>query len=76
VLLVHGVSDATVSVKFSRSYARAASAAGASVELVEIEGAAGGHREHIDPRSGAWLVVAQWLEDAARASEREPTAAS
>jgi acetyl esterase/lipase len=76
VLLVHGTTDATVSVKLSRSYARAATAAGAAVELIEIDGPAGGHREHIDPHGGAWLLVAQWLEGAARAREREPAPTS
>ena len=67
VLLVHGVKDATVSIELSRSYARAASAAGGSVELVEIDGEAGAHRAHIDPRTDAWSVVAGWLERACRA---------
>jgi acetyl esterase/lipase len=72
VLLVHGIADATVTVKLSRNYARAAAAAGGAVELIEIDGEAGGHREHIDPRAGAWLLVARWLEDAARVSDAEP----
>ncbi|HEY4450785.1 MAG TPA: alpha/beta hydrolase [Solirubrobacteraceae bacterium] len=61
VLLVHGVIDATVSVELSRRYAGQSRAAGADVELVEIEGPAGGHRAHIDPRGEAWAVVARWL---------------
>ncbi len=56
-LLVHGVQDRTVSVKLSRSYASAALAAGASVDLVEIEGEAGGHRTFIDPHSAGWQAV-------------------
>jgi acetyl esterase/lipase len=56
-LLVHGVNDMTVSIKLSRNYARAALAAGSSVELVEIEGEAGGHRTYIDPRSAGWREV-------------------
>lgn len=60
-LLVHGVADETVSVKLSRSYARAAQAAGGEVELVEIEGDAGRHRAHIDPRGAAWAAVTQRL---------------
>jgi acetyl esterase/lipase len=40
----------------------AARAAGAAVELVEIDGAAGRHRAHIDPRSAAWAAVMQRLE--------------
>jgi acetyl esterase/lipase len=62
VLLVHGVIDETVSVRLSRAYASAASAAGADVELVEIEGQAGGHRAFVDPRGAAWTPVAARLE--------------
>jgi acetyl esterase/lipase len=57
VLLVHGTADRTVSVELSRNYARAARAAGAAVELVEIGGQAGGHRAHVDPRGAAWRAV-------------------
>jgi acetyl esterase/lipase len=62
VLLVHGVLDETVSVRLSRAYASAARAAGGEVELVEIEGPAGGHRAFIDPRGAAWAPVIDWLE--------------
>jgi acetyl esterase/lipase len=62
VLLVHGVVDATVSVRLSRAYASAAKAAGGDVELVEIEGQAGGHRAFVDPRGAAWAPVAARLE--------------
>jgi acetyl esterase/lipase len=62
VLLVHGVHDETVSVALSRSYARAALAAGAELELVEIEGPAGAHRAHIDPRGAAWAAAIRWLQ--------------
>jgi acetyl esterase/lipase len=61
-LLVHGVLDETVSVEISRSYAQAARAAGAEVELVEIDGEAGRHRAFIDPRGAAWAPVLPWLE--------------
>ncbi len=61
-LLVHGVADVTVSIRLSRTYAEAARAAGADVELVEIEGEAGGHRAFIDPRGAAWAPVVAWLE--------------
>jgi acetyl esterase/lipase len=60
-LLVHGCADRTVSIEFSRSYARLARAAGAEVELVEIEGPAGAHRAHVDPRGAAWGEVARRL---------------
>lgn len=62
VLLVHGVEDTTVSVGLSRGYERAARAAGGSVQLVEIEGPAGAHRAHIDPRGVAWAAVVSRLE--------------
>jgi acetyl esterase/lipase len=61
-LLVHGVLDETVSVNLSRNYARVALAAGGEVELVEIEGEAGRHRAHVDPRGAAWKPVLRWLE--------------
>jgi acetyl esterase/lipase len=60
-LLVHGVLDEVVSIELSRSYADAARGAGGAVELVEIEGAAGRHRAHLDPRSAAWAAVAERL---------------
>ena len=61
VLVVHGTHDGTVSVKLSRSYAEAAREAGGEVELIEIEGQAGAHRAHIDPRGQAWTAVTRWL---------------
>jgi acetyl esterase/lipase len=60
-LLVHGISDETVSIELSRSYARSAREAGGEVELVELDGAAGRHRAAIDPRSEAWRAVRAWL---------------
>jgi acetyl esterase/lipase len=68
MLLVHGVLDESVPVRLSRNYARAALAAGADVELVEIDGDAGGHRAHIEPRSAAWTAVERWL--ASRSHQR------
>jgi acetyl esterase/lipase len=62
-LIVHGVQDETVSVKLSRSYAETARAAGGEVELVEIEGPAGRHRAHLDPRGAAWAAVVERLDD-------------
>ena len=59
VLLVHGADDETVPVFRSRKYLEAARAAGDEVELVEP--APGGHRVHIDPRSEAWRVAAEWV---------------
>jgi acetyl esterase/lipase len=63
VLLVHGILDETVSVDLSRRYAGDSDAAGGTVELIEIEGQAGRHRAHIDPRGEAWAVVTQWLRE-------------
>ena len=60
-LLVHGSMDTTVSVELSRSYAVRAGASGGFAELIEIEGAAGSHRAHIDPRGEAWAAVTGWL---------------
>jgi dipeptidyl aminopeptidase/acylaminoacyl peptidase len=74
VLLVHGVEDETVSVELSRSYERAAAAAGGEVELVEIEGEAGSHRAHVDPRGAAWAAVLRWLEKPVEDRARRVTA--
>ena len=63
-LVIHGVLDETVSVKLSRSYVDAARAAGGEIELVEIQGPAGSHRAHIDPRGDAWAAVIHRLEPA------------
>jgi acetyl esterase/lipase len=65
-LLVHGVLDETVSVGLSRRYYETARAAGADVELVEIDGQAGRHRAFIHPRREAWAPVHAWLEQAPR----------
>jgi acetyl esterase/lipase len=62
-LLVHGSADETVSVQLSRNYERAASAAGAQVELVEIAGEAGRHRAHLNPLGTAWAAVTERLTD-------------
>jgi acetyl esterase/lipase len=56
VLLVHGISDRTVSIELARRYHRRALRGGAC-ELVEIDGEAGGHRAHLDPRGEAWASV-------------------
>ncbi len=61
VLLVHGVLDEIVSIDLSRAYARAALEAGGNVELREIQGSAGRHRAHIDPRGEAWAAARSWL---------------
>jgi acetyl esterase/lipase len=61
VLLVHGTVDRTISIKPARRYVERARMAGASAELIEIEGPAGSHRSHVDPRSQAWTAVTRWL---------------
>ena len=73
-LLVHGVIDETVSVRLSRNYQHAAAASDARVELVEIEGEAGAHRAHIDPRGPAWAPVLRWLEQPSVDLRRPATA--
>jgi acetyl esterase/lipase len=60
-LLVHGVEDETVSIELSRNYHRAVRDAGGEVELVEIAGADGRHRAHLDPRGRAWAEVTRRL---------------
>jgi acetyl esterase/lipase len=74
VLLVHGVLDETVSVRFSREYARLSDAAGGEVELIELDGVAGRHRAHIDPRGAAWKTAASWLERVGRPDEERASA--
>jgi acetyl esterase/lipase len=58
-LVVHGADDETVPLKRSRAYVEAARAVGDPVELVEP--VPGHHRVHIDPRSEAWRIVADWV---------------
>ena len=58
-LLVHGENDATVPVALSRDYQAAAVEAGDAVDLVTLPGV--GHFEHLDPSSGAWRAVIDWL---------------
>jgi acetyl esterase/lipase len=59
ILLIHGAEDATVPVTRSRHFAEAARAAGDDVTLIEPN--PGGHRTHIDPRSEAWGIAANWI---------------
>jgi acetyl esterase/lipase len=57
--IVHGTADAEVPIEQSRRYARAASAAGDIVELIELEGT--GHLEFLDPASAAHAALCRWL---------------
>lgn len=61
VLLVHGGADERVPAEQSRRYARAASAAGDSCELLELAGV--DHFAVIDPRTQAWRTVAEQLAE-------------
>ena len=61
MLLVHGDADQRVPVAQSRSYARAAAAAGdRACELLELAGV--DHFALIDPRTPVWATVAARLE--------------
>jgi acetyl esterase/lipase len=57
-LLVHGAEDDLVPPALSERYA---AAAGSEAELDVRPGE--GHFEHIDPSSGAWRRVVEWLEE-------------
>lgn len=72
VLLVHGTDDESVPVRLARNFARASAAAGAEVELVELDGPDGGHRAHIEPHSASWRTAGEFL---ARRGLCEPGAA-
>jgi acetyl esterase/lipase len=58
-VLLHGDADRRVPVEQSRAYAAAASAAGDSVDLVELADV--DHMTPIDPSSSAWSEVADRL---------------
>jgi acetyl esterase/lipase len=60
VLLVHGDADDRVPIEQSRTYARAALAAGDRCELLELDGV--DHFDVIDPRTDAWATVAGRLD--------------
>ena len=59
VWCIHGTADDTVPISQSRSYVAAARAAGASAELVEVDG---DHFVLIDPDSDAWAQTLAHLE--------------
>ena len=58
-LIIHGTADDAVPIDLSRRYARAAQAAGDTVQLIELPG--GGHMEFLDPASEAHALLARWL---------------
>jgi len=58
VVCVHGRADESVPFSQSERYVAAARAAGADVELVDVEG---DHMAHRDPSSSAWAAVVDTL---------------
>jgi pimeloyl-ACP methyl ester carboxylesterase len=62
--LLHGTHDDIVPIEISRSYRKAAAAAGDDARLIELEGA--GHFELIDPRSREWPAVERAVRDLLR----------
>ncbi len=59
-VLIHGLSDTTVPASMSEVYATEARAAGDDARYIALPGI--GHREVIDPRSGAWEQAVVQLE--------------
>lgn len=60
LLIVHGDQDMTLGLSGSRRFVERAREAGDDAELVPVAGA--DHRLVVDPRAGAWLPAAEWLE--------------
>lgn len=58
-LILHGTADDAVPIELSRCYARAAEAAGDTVEIIELPGT--GHMEYLDPDSDAHAILRRWL---------------
>jgi len=63
VLVVTGSDDVIVPSSQSRDFAAAARKAGDDVRLEVVAGE--GHFEHLDPRSGVWKVLRNWLDEQA-----------
>lgn len=63
VWAVHAVADQVVPLSQSRSYVRSVTAAGASAELVEVEG---DHFSVVSPRAASWQTVERLLGEASR----------
>ncbi len=61
-LILHGTADEAVPIELSRRYARAATAAGDDVTLIELHGL--GHMEYLEPRSEAHATLRGWLDGA------------
>jgi len=58
-LILHGTADDVVPIEIARDYARAARAAGDTVDLLELPG--GGHMDSLDPASPAHTALRGWL---------------
>ncbi|QDG70118.1 hypothetical protein FJQ89_06555 [Janthinobacterium tructae] len=58
-VIMIGHSAGAVPIEFSRGYARAAEAAGDTVEIIELPGT--GHMEYLDPDSDAHAILRRWL---------------
>lgn len=58
-LILHGTADDAVPIALSRGYAKAAEAAGDTVDFIELPGA--GHMEYLDPSSEAHQILRRWL---------------
>ena len=59
-VLIHGTADATVGIEQSRTFARAAAAAGDPTDLIELEDE--GHYAFLDPRQPAFQTLCDVLE--------------
>ena len=59
VLCIHGTSDANVPLGQSEAFVDAAAAAGDEAQLVTVDG---DHFVLIDPTSGAWSTVLDWID--------------
>ena len=58
-VLIHGTADATVGIEQSRTFARAAAAAGDPTDLIELEDE--GHYAFLDPRQPAFQTLCDVL---------------
>jgi acetyl esterase/lipase len=58
-LILHGTADDVIPIDLSRTYLKAAKAAGDQVELIELPAA--GHKIFLDPLSDAHAMLCNWL---------------
>lgn len=59
-LILHGTEDDTVPIELSRTYVKAARAAGDAIDFIELPGT--GHMEYLDPSSDAFAALCRWLQ--------------